>query len=72
MSDTQELFPGIARSFLAIFHGGMIAAFGYFMAPQNHFTANIVQQKDKLVVIALTTTPLIAGFLLFDYTGGIC
>jgi len=66
MSDTEELFPGIARSFLAIFHGGMIAAFGYFMAPQNHFTANIVQQNDRLVLIALTTTPLITGFLLFE------
>lgn len=65
MSEDENLFPAIARSFLAIFHGGLIAAFGYFMTGHDVDRDANHSPGDRLALSLMIILPFCAGLLFF-------
>ena len=60
-----KIFPAIARSFLAIFHGGLIAAFGYFMTGHDVDRDANHSPGDRLALSLMIILPFCAGLLFF-------
>jgi len=63
MSEGSSLFPGIAKSFFAIFNGGLVASVGYFLADGKesklkHETKSLL---DIFVLVSLCVLPVFAS-----------
>ena len=66
MSDHSQIFSSIGRSFLAIFHGGAIAAFGYLFSSEQEFDGETPQILDITVLVCIGFSLPVLGSWLMD------
>lgn len=65
INSSAELFEAIGNAFLAIFHGGVIAAFGYFFASKEDFQSATHSRADIVILVSLCSAPVfLASWLL--------
>jgi len=56
ISDPNQLFSGMSRSFTAILHGGVISAVGYFLTSDDQPQSKIRNKGDYAVLMAIAVS----------------